>query len=221
LLCPYCYKEIHFEPEEELELPLEDNTKGIKIAAGYCPACNKLIIYLYEGKGRYTVEGVYYADDFTNELLLYPRTITGIFLAEEVPEQYQKDYYEALKVLPISPKASAALSRRCLQRLFHSQLGIKKKGLAEEILEYLATQNAPSYIASSIDAIRNIGNFAAHPLKDTNTGEIIDVEPGEAEWLLSVLEMLFDFHFIQPSIVKAKKDELNKKLASYGKPPMK
>jgi hypothetical protein len=54
-----------------------------------------------------------------------------------------------------------------------------------------------------------------------NTGEIIDVEPGEAEWLLNVLEGLFDHYFVQPAILAAKKDALNKKLADAGKPPMK
>jgi hypothetical protein len=33
-----------------------------------------------------------------------------------------------------------------------------------------------------LDAIRTIGNFAAHPIKSTSSGEIVDVEPGEAEW---------------------------------------
>jgi hypothetical protein len=35
----------------------------------------------------------------------------------------------------------------------------------------------------SIDAVRNIGNFAAHPQKSTATGEILEVEFGESEWL--------------------------------------
>ena len=79
----------------------------------------------------------------------------------------------------------------------------------------------PSHLTESIDAIRNIGNFAAHPQKNTSTGEIVEVEFGEAEWILDVLESLFDFYFVQPAILKAKKDALNKKLADVGKPPMK
>jgi hypothetical protein len=82
-------------------------------------------------------------------------------------------------------------------------------------------KDVPSYLAQAIDAVRNIGNFAAHPLKDTNTGEIIEVESGEAEWLLEVLEALFDFAFIQPIRLEQKKSALNQKLESIGKPPMK
>jgi hypothetical protein len=76
-------------------------------------------------------------------------------------------------------------------------------------------------LAEGIDAVRNIGNFAAHPIKSTNTGEIVDVEPGEAEWLLDLLEGLFDFYFILPAELQRKKEALNKKLADVGKPPMK
>ena len=76
-------------------------------------------------------------------------------------------------------------------------------------------------MTDAVDAIRNVGNFAAHPLKDTNTGQIVDVEPGEAEWLLEVLEALFDFTFVQPKRLDERKKKLNEKLQALGKPPMK
>jgi len=79
----------------------------------------------------------------------------------------------------------------------------------------------PSYIAESLDAIRSIGNFAAHPIKRQSTGEIVDVEPGEAEWNLDVLEVLFDFYFVAPDRTKARRNALDKKLADIGKPPVK
>jgi hypothetical protein len=41
--------------------------------------------------------------------------------------------------------------------------------------------------------IRTVGNFAAHRIKSTNTGEVVDVEPGEAEHLLNALEELLDY----------------------------
>jgi hypothetical protein len=58
-------------------------------------------------------------------------------------------------------------------------------------------------------------------MKSKASGEILPVEPGEAEWNLDTLESLFDYYFVQPAIVKRKKDTLNKKLAEAGKPPMK
>ena len=98
---------------------------------------------------------------------------------------------------------------------------MKKSDLSREIDEVLASGLLPPHLADAIDGIRNVGNFAAHALKSTNTGEIMDVEPGEAEWLLDTLEGLFDFYFVQPALLKEKRDALNKKLADAGKPPMK
>jgi len=57
-------------------------------------------------------------------------------------------------------------------------------------------------------------------MKDTTTGEIVDVEPHEAEWNLDVLESLFDFYYVQPALAKAKKDIINKKLVAAGRPPL-
>jgi hypothetical protein len=36
-----------------------------------------------------------------------------------------------------------------------------------------------------------------------------------------VLEMLFDFYYVQPDLAQKKIDALNAKLATSGKPPMK
>jgi hypothetical protein len=93
--------------------------------------------------------------------------------------------------------------------------------LASEIQQVLDSKQLPSHLGVDLDAIRNIGNFAAHPLKTTNTGEIVDPEPQEAEWLLDLLEQLFDFYLVQPPRAKARRDALNAKLQSMGKPPMK
>jgi hypothetical protein len=142
-------------------------------------------------------------------------------VSADVPEQFAKDYREACNVLDDSPKASAALSRRCLQHLLREVAMTKKKDLADQIQEVLESKALPSHLSEDIDAVRNIGNFAAHPIKSTNTGEIIEVEPGEAEWLLHTLEGLFDFYFVQPAVQKRKRDALNAKLKEAGKPPMK
>lgn len=45
-----------------------------------------------------------------------------------------------------------------------------------------------------------------------STGDIVDVEPGEAEWTLDVLEGLFDFFFVQPAKTVARKAALDAKL---------
>lgn len=79
----------------------------------------------------------------------------------------------------------------------------------------------PAHLSDSLHAVRHIGNFSAHPMKSTSTGEILPVEEHEAEWNLEVIEALFDFYFVQPAKLKARKDALNAKLVDAGKTPMK
>jgi hypothetical protein len=151
---------------------------------------------------------------------VYPQT-TGRQRAEpEVPAHIAEDYHEACAVLKHSPKASAALSRRCLQAVLREN-GFAQKDLAPAIQAALDSKTLSSAIADNLDAIRNIGNFAAHPMKDSNTGQILPVEPHEAGWNLDVLEELFDFYYVQPEKAKRRRAALDAKLAAAGKPPMK
>ena len=159
------------------------------------------------------------AESKVREYQAWPKGIARALLPNEVPEEYAADYREACNVLADSPKASAALSRRCLQRILREVAGVMAADLSKEIDAVLPS--LPSSIAEALDAVRVIGNFAAHPIKSTNTGEIVDVESGEAEWSLDVLESLFDFYFVQPALLAAKKAAMNKKLTDAGKPPMK
>ena len=109
-------------------------------------------------------------------------------VAPEVDEKFARDYREASLVIGDSERASAALSRRCLQNLLREKAETKAKDLAKQIQEVLDSRELPSHLADEIDAVRAVGNFAAHPIKSKHTGEVIEVEPGEAEWLLETLQ---------------------------------
>src|SRR3990167_3617991 len=178
-----------------------------------CPSCNRMVIILLRKEKTF--------QNLRESRTIYPKGVSRTPLSQEIPEKYSADYKESCLVLVDSPKASAALSRRVLQLLLRDEAKTTSRDLADQIQEVLNSGKLPSQLAEAIDAIRNIGNFAAHPLKSTNTGEIVDVEPGEAEWLLDVLEGLFDFYFVQPAITQRKRDALNKKLCDAGKPPLK
>jgi len=143
-----------------------------------------------------------------------------------VPQEVQvaapnlaSDFSEAVAVLPFSRKASAALSRRCLQHLLTTAGKAKSRDLADQIDEVLPT--LPEHLAADVDAIRHVGNFAAHPMKSKITGEIVDVEDEEAEWTLDVLEGLFDFYFVEAARAQARRSKMNQKLSDLGKPPLK
>ena len=153
-------------------------------------------------------------------MAVYPKGVARAALSSDIPIKFASDYKEACLVFADSQKASAALSRRCLQNLLREKAGTKAKDLAAQIQEVINSGKLPSHLADAIDAVRAIGNFAAHPIKSEHSREVIDVEPGEAEWSLDTLEGLFDFYFVQPSKLKKKRDALDQKLAAAGKPPL-
>ena len=140
----------------------------------------------------------------------------------EVPQNIASDYVEACNVLPISSKASAALSRRCLQSILHEQ-GYRARDLNTEINLLLKepdpTKAIPRRLRDTIDSVRNFGNFSAHPIDDKTALQIIDVEPQEAEWCLEILEESFEHFYVGPAIARARKADLDAKLAAAGKPP--
>jgi hypothetical protein len=153
--------------------------------------------------------------------LVRPKVVNRAPVPSEVPDEFAHDYREACLILQDSPKASAALSRRVLQRILREKANVTHGNLANEIQQIIDGGGMPSYLSESIDAVRNIGNFAAQPIKTTCVGEVVEVEPGEAEWTLDVIESLFDFYFVQPEVLKRKRAALKKRLKDSGKPKMK
>jgi len=227
MICPNCNIGIRFESEISSPVFNEEHPTikqyGFDIAHGFCPECRQFIVLLRHGRywsHDFNDEGSRELNEILNEQVIFPR-VSFKKIEPEVPDNFRKEFQEAYSVLQVSPRASAAMSRRLLQTILREKFGIKKRTLAEEIDEFLSTQGAPSYLTQAIDAIRNVGNFASHPIKNTQTGEIVDVEPGEAEWLIDVLEALFDFAFIQPARMEDRRKQLNLKLTAAGKPPMK
>ncbi|MCH7648893.1 MAG: DUF4145 domain-containing protein [Thaumarchaeota archaeon] len=211
--CPHCTKNFH---DEWSTTELDTKGRGTwTLQNTTCAACFNVIIKLT--KKEHT--GFLSTEEVLNTVI-YPNIQTK-YVSSEVPKEFSEDFKEAYAVHNISPKASAALSRRCLQSLLREKVKVNPSNLNKEIQQVLDSKQLPKKIADDIDAIRNIGNFATHPIKNERTGEIVDVEIGEAEWLLDLLDDLFDFYFIEPSESKHRREKLNKKLSEAGKSTMK
>jgi hypothetical protein len=174
-----------------------------------CPNCLHLIVIAKVSLSGAQKESIRYVWPYSTLRVVPP----------EVPENVKTDYVEAAEALQISPKASAALSRRCLQRVLTEAGGAKSKDLSDQIDEVLPSLS--SHLAKSVDSIRAVGNFAVHPIKSKSSGEIVDVGVGEAEWNLDVLDGLFDFYYVQPEKIRQKRAALDKKLKDAGKLPLK
>lgn len=235
--CPHCRVDFH---DELTSILLGNDTDGVWVLVeAKCSACNRYVLHLVNGEAisesnseaitpsinlssREAMRSTHIPAFINRDsILIRPKGSSRPPCPEEVPKSIAEDYAEACLVLSDSRKASAAMSRRCLQHILRDAAKITPSDLAKEIQEVIGRGNLPSYITEALDAVRHIGNFAAHPMKSTASGEILPVESGEAEWNLDVLESLFDFFYVQPTALQKKKDNLNRKLQEAGKKPMK
>ena len=208
--CAHCLSNFHDNKEWHYLKSDPDGHWAIEVYTCANPECRKINVFICSGNFVYNPQqGVWQSGDIRSgtdqtksRTLIRPRAISRSQVPDSVPDSIKEDYNEACNVLADSAKASAALSRRCLQQVLRLSAGVKKGDLADEIQEVLNSNKLPTLLAKSIDAIRNIGNFAAHPNKNKITGEILPVEPDEAEWNLDVLEILFDFYYVQPDLAQ-------------------
>jgi Domain of unknown function (DUF4145) len=211
--CPHCSVSFHAAPDRSLVTYHGGHTPYF-VTSYHCPACKKYILAFDSGNYQ----------TIRNQKLIVPSGSSRGPVPVEVPENISADYVEACNILPISPKASAALARRALQTILREQ-GYKAKDLAKEIEMLLNETDArkaiPNSLRDTVDGVRNFGNFSAHPITDLTSLQIIEVEPHEAEWCLEILEEMFQHFYVRPAETKNRKDALNAKLAAAGKPPAK
>jgi hypothetical protein len=113
-----------------------------------------------------------------------------------IPVALREDYNEACAIRDLSPKASATLSRRCLQGMIRDFCGVRERTLNLEIKtlrKLLDEGHAPKGVTEetldAIDQVRQVGNIGAHMEQDIDL--IVPVEPGEAQILIELIEMLF------------------------------
>jgi hypothetical protein len=147
-----------------------------------CPNCQQPSIFL-RGLG-----------DKVNRISvpIHPNSISKQF-PNYIPQQIRDDYSEACAIVNLSPKASATLSRRCLQGMIRDFWGISKQKLVQEI-DALQGQ-IPTMQWQVIDSVRRIGNIGAHMEKDIN--QIIDIDENEAQKLILLIERLIQDWYIQ------------------------
>ena len=221
--CPHCLVTI-FAQSQDLSMG-SDRDFDWWIRTFLCPSCNRYVIQLVKeptlpGYTGSPLGAHFPAPASAVSSLIHPKATNRQPVPAEVPEEFTADYKEACLVLADSPKASAALSRRGLQHILQEKSDAQtQNNLAKTIGEVIDDPKTPRDVADSLDMVRNIGNFSAHPNKSTNTGEIVPVEPVEAEWCLDVIEMLFDLYFVRPSEIQRRRDRVDEKLADTGKPP--
>lgn len=148
---------------EELNISFKEfkNHTGF-IISSKCRSCEKTSIWY---KGHYFEE------------LLFPKTNSiNLIPNQDLSEAAKKDFNEAISVLDISPRSSAALARLTLEKML-KDLNIKGNDINLKIQTLVDNGLSPT-IQQSLDIVRVVGNNAVHPGKmditdDTDTATTI------------------------------------------------
>lgn len=195
--CPYCSMimplsndtlqkhKVSFESEDGLVWvnanARKESVSCLEVSFYKCPNCN-----------QYTIKAIGTGDKIDEVNVPIRPLSSAKQFPDYIPEAIRQDYEEACAIVNLSPKASATLSRRCLQGMIRDFWGIEKKNLYEEISAL--KDKIPSDLWSSIDALRQLGNIGAHMEKDTNI--IVDIDPNEANSLIQLIELLMKEWYI-------------------------
>lgn len=190
--CPYC----------SVVLPISSDTSSNRfpsfscddgnLISRYSPATIKLSYLKCPNCNQYTIFAEGMSQDVKDvNTILKPKSLAKQF-PEYIPLAIRSDYEEACAIVNLSPKASATLSRRCLQGMIRDFWNIKETNLSKAIGEL--EDKIPATQWRVIDGVRRIGNIGAHMEKDINL--IVDIDPDEAQKLIKLIEHLLEQWYI-------------------------
>lgn len=194
LFCPYCKNyfvrgdstfsscQVNFYGAVTPFSPSYIQPHQIELIFKKCPACNK---------DQISLKGI--GNEVSNiKMDILPNSKAKVF-PDYIPSQIIQDYNEACLIVDLSPKASATLSRRCLQGIIRDYWKISKGTLVDEI-KAVETKVDPD-TKDVLHSLRKLGNIGAHPEKDINL--MVEIEPDEANQLILFLEYLFEEWYIK------------------------
>ena len=202
-ICPFCNQMATITSQNTSENShtfnnaSKDGTVSLESSVIVCPnpKCREYVIAarLFRHNFEQNAFGNGQLKDYTRleDWQLRPRSNAKPFPGY-VPKAILADYKEACLIVNDSPKASATLSRRCLQGIIRDFWKISKPRLIDEIRELEGKIDSTTWQA--IDGVRKVGNIGAHMEKDINL--IVDVDPDEATMLIGLIEFLLKEWYI-------------------------
>lgn len=195
--CPHCQSEITATPHVFALGMDQDGTWQISTLR--CTACDRIIANVCNADGR-----IFPA---------WPQSTMRPRLSEDVPAEYADDYHAACQVCVHSRESACALSRRLLYRLLQTEANAGNDGLADQIRRAVVGQSVPDYLKEGLRTYSRLARLDSYPEKSTHPEGLAPVEPGEAEWLLDVLQSMLELYFVLPARLQRKQTSLEEMIA--------
>lgn len=199
--CPFCEKDAVITNESfqlnfiDLDLENADGPRRLYTKFIVCPdpGCQRaaLGITLAEPIKDPSTSTVKHHRELKSWKLI-PPSKAKVF-PEYIPKVILDDYNEACLICDLSPRASAALSRRCLQGIIRDRWNVKPGRLVEEIEQIKDRVDPPAW--ETIDLTRKVGNIGAFMEEEANV--IAEVERHEAALLINLIERLLKDWYIE------------------------
>lgn len=191
--CPFCNRDTVITAERVhstyTDMAISNAEGPRRLASQFIvcpnPKCKKTTLSVSLHIREADAFGRFYAGKCLQQWQLIPGS-RALAFPNYVPSAIISDYNEACLIRDASPKASATLSRRCLQGIIRDFWKIKPGRLVDEI-EQIRDKTDP-LTWEAIDSVRKVGNIGAHMEKDIDL--IVDVDPNEAELLIGLIETL-------------------------------
>lgn len=152
--CPHCQAEIEIKWHT---FALGQDPNGTwQVSTARCPVCDRIMANLCTESGE-----VYPA---------WPASSTRPPLSDDIPQEWRDEYRTACQVLPYSKEASAAISRRLLQRFLTLYVGVREHELAAPIHERASIRMLsirsrpvkPSGSSTCLKACLTSGSYSLH-----------------------------------------------------------
>lgn len=195
--CPHCHSEYTTKPHY---FALGEDQDGTwQISSARCDVCDRLIVNVC------LKDGPSYPG--------WPQPLSRPDLPAEVPGEYADDYHAACRVSVYSPESAAALGRRALHRLLATKANAGNDGLLDQIRRVVLGSEMPPYLKQGLQTFVRVARLDTNPSKSQSPDTLAAVAPGEVEWLLDLLESLFELYFIQPARLSSKQMRLEEILA--------
>jgi hypothetical protein len=196
--CPYCGTDQPVTDNErqvaiaDLTLPNADGPRRLVTKFVVCPnaKCRKFSLTA-SMHGREVVGTRVYTGKHLTSWNLVPPSRARAFPVS-LPPDVLEDYHEACLTLELSPKVSAALSRRCLSAMLRDYWRVQPGSLNDELRQIKGTADPLTWEA--IESVRRSGMIGAR--MEAEGAEVQDTDPGEAELLIGLIETLIQDWYI-------------------------